>query len=65
MTKSYATYEILNADTAVITVDYSNGSFGVERVSRPRNGSLYEAAYAAAAAKAAIQGDRLERFAAA
>lgn len=57
-----ATYKILNSTTAIVTVDYSNGSFGMERVTRARNGSLYEAAYAAAAVKAGIQGDRLDRF---
>lgn len=60
--KATAIYEILNNNTAIITVDYSNGSFGMERVTAPRNGSLYEAAYSAAAVKAAIHGDRLERF---
>jgi len=62
MTNATATYKVLNSTTAIVAVDYSNGSFGMERVTRARNGSLYEAAYAAAAVKASIQGDRLDRF---
>ena len=60
--KATATYKVLNSTTALVTVDYSNGRFGMERVTRARNGSLYEAAFSAASVKAAVQGDRLERF---
>ncbi len=38
------------------------GGFGIERVTKPRLGSLYDAAYSAASIKASIQGVRLGRF---
>lgn len=59
---AYATYKKLNHNAAIIDVSYANGGFGLERVERPRNGSLYETAFRAAEVKAAIQGERLERF---
>ncbi len=57
-----ATYQILSATEALIDVSYPNGGFGLERITKPRNGSLYEAAYRAASIKAQIQGFRLGRF---
>ena len=63
MDKAYSTYKIISRTEAIITVDYPNGPFGMERVTKPRNGSLYEAAYNAAAIKASLHGCRLERFA--
>lgn len=57
-----ATYTILSSTEAFIEVTYPNGGFGMERVTAPRNGSLYEAAYSAASIKATIQGCRLDRF---
>jgi hypothetical protein len=57
-----ATYTILTSTEALIEVTYPNGGFGMERVTAPRNGSLYEAAYNAASIKATIQGCRLDRF---
>lgn len=64
MTKTYAsaTCEYLNSHEALITVEYPHGGFGVERVTRPRNGDLYEAAYEAASVKALLQGFELGRF---
>lgn len=62
MLDAIATYEILSPSEAFIEVSYPNGGFGMERVTAPRNGSLYEAAYAAASVKATIQGFRLGRF---
>jgi hypothetical protein len=61
-TLAIATYSVLNSTSAIIEVTYSNGTFGFERVVKPLNGSLYEAAYNAASIKATIQGDRLDRF---
>ena len=58
-----ATYTVLSATEALIEVNYSNGNVGLERVTKPTNGSLYEAAYNAASIKATLQGDRLDRFA--
>lgn len=57
-----ATYSILSIREAIVEVTYPNGKFGIERVMAPRNGSIYEAAYNAASAKASIQGFRLARF---
>lgn len=60
-----ATYSVINSTSAVITVDYSNGAFGIERITVGRNarkGDLYEAAYNAASFKAKVQGETLERF---
>lgn len=57
-----ATYTKLNSNEAFIEVTYPNGGFGMERVQRPRNGSLYDAAYRAASIKATIQGFTLGRF---
>ena len=57
-----ATYSQINSNEAIIEVSYPNGNFGIERVTRPRNGSLYEAAYCAAVRKAAHQGSTLDRF---
>jgi hypothetical protein len=57
-----ATYQVLTATEALVEVNYSNGGFGLERVTTPRNGSLYEACYRAASIKASIQGERLNRF---
>jgi hypothetical protein len=59
---AFATYSILSSTEAFIEVAYPDGGFGMERVTKPRNGSLYEAAYSAASIKASIQGLRLERF---
>lgn len=60
---AWATFETINATTAIVEVSYPNGGFGIERVTAPRKGSLYEAAYRAASIKAAHQGYRLDRFA--
>lgn len=57
-----ATYTVLSSREALVEVTYSTGGFGMERVTAPRNGSLYESAYQAASVKASIQGLRLERF---
>lgn len=57
-----ATYTRLSSTEAVIEVTYPNGRFGMERITKPRNGSLYEASYSAASAKATFQGFRLGRF---
>ena len=57
-----ATYEVLSPTEAIVTVDYPSGGFGMERVTKPRNGDLYEAAYNAASVKASIQGFTLGRF---
>lgn len=57
-----ATYQVLSSTEALIEVNYSSGGFGMERVTKPRKGSLYEAAYNAASIKATIQGDTLGRF---
>lgn len=60
-----ATYEIINGTTAIITVDYDRGGFGMERVTVGRHavdGDLYEAAYNAASFKARVQGEELTRF---
>jgi hypothetical protein len=62
MNNAVATYQILSNTEALIEVTYPNGSFGMERVTKPRNGSLYETAYNAASIKAAIQGCVLGRF---
>lgn len=62
MKDATATYKFLSATEALITVDYPAGGFGIERVAKPRNGSLYDAAYSAASIKASIQGVRLGRF---
>lgn len=59
---TFATYTILSSTEAFIEVTYSTGGFGMERVTAPRNGSLYEAAYRAADIKATNQGLCLERF---
>ncbi len=59
---TFATYTMLSSTEALIEVTYSSGGFGMERVTKPRNGSLYEAAYSAASVKAAMQGLRLDRF---
>jgi hypothetical protein len=63
MNKAYATYEIVSSKEAIVTVDYPNGRFGMQRVAKPRLGALYDAAYAAADLMATMQGFRLERFA--
>ena len=60
--RATATYSQINSNEAIIEVNYPNGGFGMERVIRPRNGSLYEAAYSAAVRKAAHQGFTLDRF---
>ena len=57
-----ATYTKISSSEVLITVDYPNGQFGMERVTKPLLGSLYEAAYNAASIKAKIQGFRLGRF---
>lgn len=57
-----ATYEILSSAEVYIEVTYADGRVGVERVVKPRHGSLYETAYNAASNKAAFQGQLLERF---
>jgi hypothetical protein len=62
---TFATYTVLSATEVFIEVTYSTGGFGMERVTKARNGSLYEAAYRAASIKASIQGLRLDRFTAA
>ncbi len=62
MSDATATYKFLSSTEALITVDYPTGGFGMERVAKPRNGSLYEAAYRAASIKASLQGARLSRF---
>lgn len=62
MAKATATYEILSSTEAYIEVTYADGRVGVERVVKPRYGSLYETVYNTAANKAAFQGQRLERF---
>lgn len=62
MSNAVATYTVLSTTEALVEVSYSNGDFGLERVTKARNGSLYEAAYCAASIKASVQGDRLERF---
>jgi hypothetical protein len=62
MTHATATYEFLSSTEALITVDYPSGGFGMERVTKPRNGDLYEAAYNAASVKATLQGYVLGRF---
>jgi hypothetical protein len=56
MNNAVATYEKLSRTEALITVSYPNGGFGMERISVRHSHSLYEAAYGAASAKAAIQG---------
>jgi hypothetical protein len=61
MQHATATYEQINATTAIVTVEYANGGFGMERVEIKR-GSLYEAAYNAASVKATMQGETLGRF---
>jgi hypothetical protein len=61
-TDATATYTKISSTEAVITVDYPNGDFGMERVTKTRLGSLYDAAYSAASIKAQIQGFRLGRF---
>lgn len=63
MDKAYSTYEIISRNEAIVTVTYPNERFGMQRVTRPRNGSLYEATYSAASLMASFQGCRLERFA--
>ncbi len=62
MQYAWGTYQEVDSNTAVITVDYPNGGFGMERITAPRNGSLYETAYAAASVKAKIQGFELGLF---
>ncbi len=62
MNDAAATYTKISSTEALVTVDYPNGGFGMERVVKPRLGSLYEAAYSAASIKAEIQGLRLGRF---
>jgi hypothetical protein len=64
MKDARATYKILSSTEAVITVDYPCGGFGMERVTKPRLGSLIDAAYNAASIKASHQGVRLGRFSA-
>lgn len=59
---AWATYTILSSTEALIEVSYPCGGFGMERVTKPRNGSLYEAAYNAASIKATMQGLTLGRF---
>lgn len=62
MNNASATYTVLSKTEALIEVSYPNGTFGFERVTKPRSGSLYEAAYNAASIKATIQGTILGRF---
>lgn len=62
MSDANATYEILSSTSAIVTVDYANGGFGIERVTVRRGADLYEAAYSAASVKATIQGERLGSF---
>ncbi len=62
MNNATATYQILSNTEALIEVSYPNGGFGMERITKPRNGSLYETAYNAASVKASIQGYVLGRF---
>jgi hypothetical protein len=57
-----ATYTKINKTSALIEVTYSNGSFGMERITVRPGHSLYEAAYSAASVKATIQGETLGRF---
>jgi hypothetical protein len=56
------TVEFVNSTRAIVTVDYARGGFGMQRVDKPRNGDLYEAARRAASVMAIIQGERLEQF---
>ena len=60
--RATATYSQINSKEAIIEVNYPDGKFGMERVTCPRNGSLYETAYSAAVRKAAHQGFTLDRF---
>lgn len=62
MSYAHATYKRLSTTEALITVDYPSGGFGMERVTRPRLGSLYETAYNAASLKAKMQGFELGSF---
>lgn len=62
MNGATATYRYLNSSEILVTVEYPNGGFGIERVTKPRNGSRYEAAYNAASIKASIQGLTLASF---
>ncbi len=62
MNNATAVYTYLSSTEALIEVSYPDGGFGMERIAKPRNGSLYEAAYRAASIKAGIQGCRLDRF---
>jgi len=65
MSNATATYTKLNSTSAIVEVTYSNGLFGIERIEVRYASDLYERAYSAASVKAAIQGDRLDRFGAA
>lgn len=47
---------ILSSTEALVEVSYPDGKFGFERVTKPMIGSLLDAAYRAASAKALIQG---------
>lgn len=62
MLYSTATYEPISASEAIVTVSYANGGFGMERITKPRNGSLYETCYNTASIKATFQGEVLGRF---
>jgi len=60
---AYAKYTKLSSTEMFIEVDYSNGAFGMERVTVRPGRDLFAAAYSAASVKATLQGERLERFA--
>jgi len=62
MSNATATFYPISSTEAIIEVSYPNGGFGMERVTAPRNGSLYETAYNAASVKATIQGYVLGQF---
>jgi hypothetical protein len=62
MKGAFATYKRLSNTEALVEITYPDGTCAAERVIKPRNGSLYEAAYNAASVKATIHGCRLERF---
>ena len=57
-----AKFTRISPTEGIIEVNYPNGGFGLERVTKPRYGSLYETAYQAASVKATIQGYVLGRF---
>jgi hypothetical protein len=62
MKNATATYTRISSKEAIIEVVYPCGRFGIERITKPAKGSLYESAYRAASIKASIQGYVLGRF---